>query len=259
MAQGRSRSKARSSRGGYRRAHDEIQPGLFFGFEPPRRTLSWANLFVQDELALTEDLNLTLGLKLEHNDYTGMETLPNLRLAWRPAAGQLVWGALSRAVRAPARLDRDIRLPPTPPYLIAGGPDFVSEVANVFELGYRVQWAADWSGSATAFVTDWQRLRSGQPPPDAQVQNMIEGRTYGLEGWAQWQVRPAWRLSAGFTTLKKDLALRPGSTDPVGPSNLGDDPSFQWSLRATLNPADGQELDVALRRVASLPQAAVPA
>ncbi len=194
--------------GGYRRARDELDPGLFFGFVPRSRTLNWGNLFVQDDVALTEALGLTLGVKLEHNDFTGLEPLPNLRLAWRPSQQQMVWGAFSRAVRAPARLDRDIRLPPTPPYIIAGGPDFVSEVANVFELGWRAQLAAGWSGSATAFLSDWKNLRSGQTPPNAQVQNMIDGQTYGLEAWASWQVLPAWRLSGGFTTLHKHLHLR---------------------------------------------------
>ena len=48
----------------------------------------------------------------------------------------MLWGALSRAVRAPARLDRDIyAAAATPPFILAGGPDFVSEVANVSELG----------------------------------------------------------------------------------------------------------------------------
>lgn len=245
--------------GGYRRSHDELKPGLFFGFVPESRTLSWGNLFAQDDLALSDTLSLTLGLKLEHNEFTGLETLPNLRLAWRPQPQQLVWAALSRAVRAPARLDRDIRLPPRPPYIIAGGPDFVSEVANVLELGWRAQLATDWSGSATAYLSEWKRLRSGQVPPDAQVQNMIDGRSYGLEAWASWQVLPAWRVSGGLTALHKDLHLRPGSTDPVGPANLGDDPSFQWSLRSTYSAAERQEFELALRRVASLPQASVPA
>jgi iron complex outermembrane receptor protein len=162
---------------GYRRAQDHIDPGLFFGFVPASRTLTWTNLFVQDDVKLASGLDLTLGLKFERNDYTGTETLPNLRLAWQPAAGQLLWGAISRAVRAPARLDRDLRLPPAgPPYIIAGGPDFVSEVANVLELGYRAQPTPEWSYSATAFLHDWQRLRSGQPPPNAQVQPGQPGR-----------------------------------------------------------------------------------
>jgi iron complex outermembrane receptor protein len=249
--------------GGYRRARDTIDPGLFFGFVPTSRTLNWTNLFVQDDFALTriaQGLDLTLGLKLEHNGYTGTETLPNLRLAWQPGSAQLLWAALSRAVRAPARLDRDLRLPPAgPPFIIAGGPDFVSEVAHVFELGYRAQPHADWSYSFTAFLHDWRNLRSGQPPPNAQVQNKIDGKTWGVEGWATWQALPGWRLSAGLSTLKKDLRLRPDSTDPVGPANLGDDPEHQWSLRSAFNPAEGQEFDISVRRVGGLPQASVPA
>lgn len=246
--------------GGYRRSKDTIDPGLFFAFVPASRTLRWTNLFVQDALALSSTLELTLGLKFEHNSYTGTETLPNLRLAWQPAANQLVWGALSRAVRAPARLDRDIRLPAAgPPYAIAGGPDFVSEVANVLELGYRAQPSTEWSYSATAFLHDWRGLRSGQRPPNALVQNQIDGKTWGVEGWATWQALPAWRLSAGLSTLKKNLRLRPESTDPVGPSNMGDDPDHHWSLRSAFNPAAGQEFDVWLRRVGALPRLSVPA
>jgi iron complex outermembrane receptor protein len=163
-------------------------------------------------------------------------------------------------VRAPARLDRELRLPPAgPPYIIAGGPDFVSEVANVFGLGYRAQPTPDWSYSATAFLHDWQGLRSGQPPPNAQVQNMIDGRTHGVEAWASWQALPTWRLSAGLSTLKKNLKLQAGSTDPDGPANLGDDPDYQWSLRSAFTPAEGHEFDVSLRRVAALPKDAVPA
>ena len=245
--------------GGYRRSRDDIEPGLFFGFVPERRTMNWANLFVQDSVKLGPAFDLTLGMRLEKNGYTGTEALPSARLAWKLASDQLLWTAASRAVRAPARLDRDIRLPPNPPYIIAGGPDFVSEVANVFELGYRAQPSHAVSLSVTAFYEDWNRLRSGQLPPDAQVQNMIYGNTRGVEAWASWQVAPQWRLTGGMTTLKKDLRLRPGSLDPVGASNLGNDPDYQWMLRSSFNLPHRQELDVMVRRVAELPDPVVPA
>lgn len=245
--------------GGYRRARDDIQPGLFFGFVPPQRTLAWKNLFVQGEIALNEGLELTLGTKFEHNGYTGTEVLPGARLAWKPSRAHFAWAALSRAVRAPARLDRDLRLPPTPPFFIAGGPDFVSEVANVVELGYRAQPSTTLTYSATLFHHHWDKLRSGQLPPDAQVQNMIAGSTHGAEAWASWQPTPGWRLSAGLTTLRKKLHLEPGSADPVGPSNLGNDPTHQWVLRSAFNLPRRQELDIAVRGVGALPEPAVPA
>jgi iron complex outermembrane receptor protein len=244
---------------GYRRDSDEITPGLFFGWVPPKRTTQWKNVFLQDEIALSPSVDLTLGAKLENNIYTGTESLPSARLQWKLSDKQMVWTALSRAVRAPARLDRDIRLPATPPFIIAGGPDFVSEVAKVFELGYRAQPSNTLAYSVTAFRHSWDRLRSGQTPPNAQVQNMIEGTTWGVEGWGEWRATQKFRLSGGFTVLRHDLNLKPGSTDPDGPRQLGNDPRHQWMLRGAFNLTDRQELDVMVRRVAALPNPAVPA
>ena len=243
---------------GYRRADDDIRPGLVFGFVPRSRVLDWANVFAQEELRLGEGLDLTLGLKLESNDYTGVEKLPSARLAWKPTANALLWSALSRAVRAPARLDHDIRFPAVqPPVFIAGGEHFDSEVADVLEVGIRAQPTATLSFSATAFYTEWDRLRSGEPAP-AMVQNRIEGDTHGIEAWGVWQATPALRFSAGGTNLKKHLALEPGANDPTGPSALGNDPRFQWTLRAAANLGAGHEIDAALRRVGALPDPALP-
>jgi iron complex outermembrane receptor protein len=245
--------------GGYRRAHDHVEPGLFFGFHPDERTLSWANLFLQDSIRLSESIDLTLGAKLEHNDYTGTEKLPTVRLAWKLGNDRLLWAAVSRAVRAPARLDRDISLPPNPPFIIAGGSTFVSEVVDVVEVGWRAQPSSVLTYSVTAFHNNWDRLRSGQLPPDAQVQNMIDGETFGVEAWATWQVTPSWRLTGGTTLLRERLRVQPGSTDPVGPSALGNDPTHQWTLRSAWELTPALEVDVSLRRTAALPDPAVPA
>ena len=244
--------------GGWRQARDDIQPGLLFGFVPEQATQSWRNLFLQDDYRLSEHVNLIAGTKFEHNDYTGWESLPSLRLAWAPSPAQLWWAGLSRAVRAPARLDRDLRLPGKPPFLIAGGPNFDSEVANVLELGYRAQPSRALNFSATLYRYDWNRLRSGEPPPNAQVQNMIYGNTYGLEAWGRWQALGWLQFSAGLDLLRKDLGLRPGSTDPTGPSALGDDPQQQWQLRASMQLPHQQALELGLRRVAALPNPSVP-
>ncbi len=244
--------------GGYRNARDTVQNGFLFGFVPPSRELEWANLFVQTELAVAENVDLTLGLKLEDNDYTGVESLPTVRVAWELSETQLLWTGLSRAVRAPSRLDRDVILPPPLGFVIRGGPNFVSEVANVIELGYRTQIGDKLTLSATAFHYDWDKLRSGQPPP-AFVENMIAGNIYGVEGWATWQAADRWRLSAGLTTLQHDLGLKPGSTDPVGPSALGNDPNYQVLVRAAHSIGSRHEVDVMLRRVDDLPTPAVPA
>jgi iron complex outermembrane receptor protein len=245
--------------GGYRVSHDDMTPGFFFGFVPASRTLNWSNVFAQSEIKLTGNTGLTLGARLERNPFTGTEVLPSARWSWKVSNDGLLWAAASRAVRAPSRLDVDLRLPANPPFLIAGGPDFVSEVANVYELGYRAQPLPHLSFSVTAFHQDWNRLRSGQVPPNAEVQNMIDGKTSGVEAWATWQAASNWRLMGGATTLRKDLRLQAASTDPVGVKNLGNDPNYQWTLRSAFNLSDSRQFDVSVRRVAALPDPVVPA
>jgi iron complex outermembrane recepter protein len=245
--------------GGYRRAREDLQPGLNFAFVPQESTLSWISLFAQDRWKLTSTVDATIGARLEHNDYTGNEVLPNARLSWKANADSLLWTAVSRAVRAPAPLDRTIRFPPSPPYVIAGGPDFHSEAAMIYELGYRGRPTQAITLSVTAHHERWRGLRSGQTPPNAMIQNKINGTVNGVELWAVWQATETWRVTGGMASLNKHLRLDPDSTDPVGPSNMGNDPRVQWMVRSSFNLPARQELDVAVRRVSSLPVPVVPA
>jgi iron complex outermembrane receptor protein len=209
---------------------------------------------------LNERVETTVGLRLEDNDFTGTESLPSLRLAWKPSDRRLVWTAWSRAVRAPARFDRDVYFPGTPPFLVIGGPNFVSEVADVIDVGYRAHAMERVSYSVTLFHHDWDKLRSGTSVP-VQLENQMEGTAQGVEAWVNWGVSQRWQLSAGFNALDKDLRLKPGSTDPVGVNNetLANDPDRQWVFRATATLSRDIELDVRARHVEELPNPAVPA
>jgi iron complex outermembrane receptor protein len=250
--------------GGYRHGSDDVEPGMFLGlipsgFIPDSRELDWWNVFGQGDFALTDALTVTAGLKFEHNDYTGVEHLPSVRVAWKVTPELLAWGAASRAVRAPSRIDRDLFLPTTPPFLFAGGPDFVAEVAYVYELGVRAQASSRLTYSATLFWHEWDRLRSGSAPV-VRLENKIEGSVYGLEAWGTWEVATGWRLSAGLMTLRKHLELAAGSTDPGGVTNpnLSDDPDYQGMLRASVDVARDHQVDLTLRHVAELPNDEVP-
>ncbi len=247
---------------GYRRARDDVTPGFFSSFQPASRTLEWSDLFVQDEIRFGDSVKVTLGAKVEHNLYTHFEFLPNARIAWRFAPAHTLWASVSRAVRAPARYDRDIFFPENPPHVVAGGPDFESEVANVLDIGLRGQPSERFSYSLTVFHHDWDRLRSGTAlPTPIMLVNNIEGTSTGLEGWASWQVTSDWRLSGGFTTLGKDLAFRAGTVeDTVGVNNptLHNDPDHQWLLRSRHDFANDIALDLQLYGVDELTVEPVP-
>jgi iron complex outermembrane recepter protein len=174
------------------------------------------------------------------------------------AAGQLLWGGVSRAVRAPARLDREVINPLGGNIL--GGPYFESEVANVYQIGYRSQLAGVVTWSATGYLHQWDKLRSGTAPP-VFIENGIEGPVYGVETWATWQALRAWRVTGGVTAFRKDLRLEPGNTDIIGirNPNLSNDPDYLWSLRSSVTVRAAHDFDAMVRHVDNLPNIPVPA
>ncbi|MES2150864.1 MAG: TonB-dependent receptor [Pseudomonadota bacterium] len=256
--------------GGYRKAYDRIVNGAAFGFLPAVRDLAWSNLFAQDELRLSEALRLTGGLKLERNSYTGNELLPHLLLAWQAAPGQLLWSSLARAVRVPSRIDHDLYSPTNPPvvagvarYGIAGGPDFVSEVAEVAQVGYRGQLAPHLSFALTLYGNRFARLRTIEPNPFGAGKvflNRAGGSARGAELSARWDVARSWRLTGGFSAQRLILRADPGSNDTAGASALANnDPSNWWQVRASVDLSEVLEFDAGLRHVGALSKPSVPA
>ena len=246
--------------GGYRYARDRVENTAANAFIPDDRKLRWANLFAQDEIVLRPDLHLTIGLKVETNVYTGTEWLPNVRVAWHPTANQLVWGAVSRAVRAPSRIDRDFFLPGVPPHLLLGNDTFASEIAKVAELGYRAQLSPDASFSATLFHHEYPNLRS-VAPLGAQLSfaNDIEGKTNGIEVWGSYRVTPAWRLTAGLVEMHHRRTVISGRRDLGGMASLGTDPKRTAQLRSAWDFSERFGFDLAVRHVGELGAGVVPA
>ena len=69
----------------YRLADDNVDNSTVLAFLPAHLNRQIFSTFVQDRILLIEDrLSLTLGSKFEHNDYTGFEYQPNIRMAWTP-------------------------------------------------------------------------------------------------------------------------------------------------------------------------------
>lgn len=246
---------------GYRYMKDELRNlGPALAFMPASTDLHRGQVFVQDEIAFTPNVDLTLGLKYEHNNYTDWEALPNARLAWRFAPDRMLWSALSRAVRAPSRVDREFFTPAQPPYAIAGGEGFVSEVANVLEVGYRAQASSRLSYSLTVFRHEFDRLRTIDPAPGgARIGNNMQGRLHGLETWGSFRVNHHWRLTGGLTRQWRKLSLPAGSGSLGGTAAAGNDPDYTWQLGSALNLTPQHEFDLRVRRVGALPSGPVPA
>jgi iron complex outermembrane recepter protein len=245
----------------YRYAIDNVNNSQYVAFLPAHLDQKWSSIFAQDEITLQQDLKLTLGARAEHNNYTGYEFLPNARLAWKVAPDHLLWSAASRAVRAPSRLDHDAFVPGAPPFLLNGGSEVRSEIAKVFELGYRGQPASRVSYSITGFHTIYDHLRTQEVDPSQTFlvfANEMEGKSDGIETWATYQASANWRLSAGFATLKERLHLKPASNDTSAPLQSGQDPAHSWILRSSFDLTAQSNLDAIVRHVSALSNPTVP-
>jgi iron complex outermembrane receptor protein len=246
---------------GYRYSMDQVNNDVNFAFLPATLNMHWGSLFIQDRYALSDTLRVTGGIRLEHNNYTGLEVLPSVRLSWKPVNDHMIWTAVSRAVRTPSRIDRDFYAPPPPATpLFAGGAGFDSEVATDAEIGYRGQLSRSVSYSATLFHTDYDKLRTVEPTASGlYIENLAKGATHGVEMWGSWQATDQWRLSAGLVAQKIHTELKPESRDTSALIGLAtSDPGHYWMLRSSYDIDARQQLDVTLRYVGALRNPDVP-
>ena len=235
-----------------------------FRFEPGKKTLHLYSLFVQDKITVVnERLDLTLGIKAEHNSYTGMQYQPGLRLALK-LNNQMFWAAAAWAVRIPSRIDRDFYLNVTPEIpLIAGNNSFESESLRSYELGWRLQVPRAKLSVAT-FYNQYDNLRSAEPgPPPFFVPitfaNGVEGDTYGVEVSGTFDPSPWLRINGGYTFLTKDLSVKPTSSDLNGGSVESNDPRHQFLVQTMIDPTHSTELSFTTRYVDQLDDPRVPA
>jgi len=190
---------------GYRRYHgdDSVADGSLF-FEPRERTSHRFNVFAQDEIALNPRLFVTAGAKLERNEFTGFELQPTLRARWTQAR-TTIWGALSKAVRAPTRIDTDLRIraPGGDRLQLTGSSDFKSETVIAYEAGYRRQFHDRFSMDIAGYVNRYDDLRSQEVRPGEPVtlMNMLNAWTRGVESTAVAQVTPWWQVHASHAYL----------------------------------------------------------
>jgi iron complex outermembrane recepter protein len=240
----------------YRFTQDETKSAPGIGFDPASLDQDTASAFLQDQFRIGDRALFIVGTKVEHNDYTGFEIEPSVRVQGDLAPDHLVWAAVSRAVRMPSRIDRDMRQPSGPLTIFSGGRDFDSETVIAYEAGYRGQLGNRLLGSVSVFYNDYRDIRSLRFTPLTIIPlyfaNDVEGETHGVEVSFSYDVSARWRLNAGYTLLRSDLHVRSGGSDINNALNETADPETQLSLGSSMDLPGGVELDAHLRWVDDL-------
>lgn len=242
---------------GYRASADNTRKASILFFEPEDRTLHWFSAFGQDEITLMPDrLHLVFGSKFEKNSYTGLEVQPTVRLAWNQSARNLLWGAVSRAVRTPTRLDADLLID-APGILIVGNPNQKSEELIAYEFGYRYVTLENVTFNLSGYYNQYDHIRSTEAPVkpgESQIfGNTLQGHTYGGELEAVVQLRSWWQVRTTYGFLQLHLERKAGSRAISEGTSEVNDPKHRVSLRSSMNLPHRVELDFWLRGVSGRP------
>ncbi|HWF18429.1 MAG TPA: TonB-dependent receptor [Verrucomicrobiae bacterium] len=250
---------------GYRLSQDHLGNTATVSFNDSSPETQLFSAFVQDEITLVPDrLQLTLGTKLEHNNYTGFEVQPDGRLLWTPAEHHTIWGAVSRAVRTPSEAEEYLRLnqvypagviAPIPvPVTLYGNQNMHSEDLLAFQLGYRVEVCSNFTMDVATFYNIYDDIRSEEPilpfspfaPVPFRLVNDLHGDSYGLELAPAWQVLDWWRLRPAYSFL--ETTLKGPDTFTIN-NDAGGSPEQQFSLRSSMDLPHNVSLDCTLRYV----------
>jgi len=243
---------------GSRVADLQHAPGYSSAFVPGHRTDLLLSAFFQDEVKIANTLSFTIGSKIEHNDYTGLELEPSAQLVWNPAPRESLWLSVARAIRQPDAVDVSLQLDaaiiPTGPgsfglVKISSDPNPQAERLTGFEAGYRVQAAKRLSVDVATFLNYYHNLRTVEQekpyfttspgPPHlvfpAVLQNDGHAYTYGGELSVNWSPVNRWRISSGYSIIHMVVFKDADNVDNQIGDGEGSTPQQQFQVRSELN------------------------
>ncbi len=211
---------------GYRRHQDQFRDtSRGVKIIPNQSTFNLFSFFLEDQIKLIpEKLNLSAGVKLEHNNFTNFEWQPSLRLIWLPDPNHRLWLAVSRAVRLPSPVEQNLYVnlfasPPSPLtgnlpslYSVFGRGDLQSEKLIAYEAGYRGLLTKNFSIDTSLFYNDYDHLLAAEqitpsisfegssPYLSIPIKTKSFGAGYnvGIELAMDWRPSDYWRLRFGY-------------------------------------------------------------
>ena len=273
----------------YRYSDIPVEPGTNSSLiGPTDESVESIEAFLQDEIALTPELALIIGSKIEHTESAGWEPQPNIRLAWT-GDNYTLWGAISRAVRTPSQGESEFRqigvpviIPPRTPnnptplpvgIRLQGNPDLGSERLLAYELGMRAQLGDALGISISLYQHEYEALisarqlgttcePSGTPVASnpaclfssayllarTDVHNSGEASEHGVEMDLTWHINDALRVAGQLTV--RDLDQKTGGRDIGFGAGYGPgDPQRLASVQFGWRASESVEVNLGLRHV----------
>lgn len=267
--------------GGIRFTSDRFDNTELVHFTPPSRNYNLYGIYIQDDVNLMDSrLFVTLGSKFERDDLAGTEFQPNIRLRWLPSRHMTMWGAISRAVRTPARSDQSFSMTRhlmsvgDDVYFLQmlGTPNLPSESLLSHELGFRLHPTSWLFFDCTGFCHDYAHLRTyALGPVHAAASDSgtvytvpyvagddMAGRSCGFESFIEYQASRV-RLRGTYAFFRLWLDPEEHIENMRAEDMEGEAPRHQWTLQTFVDLPFNLELDGTLRYVDGLPAIPVDA
>jgi iron complex outermembrane receptor protein len=244
-------------------------------FDPDQRTDHVYTAYAQDQISLVENrLQLTLGTKLLHSSFTGVDLEPSLSLLWTPSPKRTFWAAVTRAVRTPSDIEDTLQTTtlisaaPLAFTQTTGDGKFTSETLLGYNAGYRSLIARSFSLDVTVFFNQYDHLLSLEPAPPFREDdqgtpaiifpfingNGVKGTTAGFELAADWKPASWWRLESSYSWMRMDLHTLPTSLDTITVGmDEGSSPHHQAQLQSYFDLSRNFDFSLTFRYVGALP------
>jgi iron complex outermembrane receptor protein len=169
--------------------------------------------FVQDELDLGPRVTVTVGAKMQHNNFSGFDVQPSARVLWQAGKHQSLWAGVTRAVTTPSDLEENFLIvaqeAPNTFLQLLGNKQFKSEDVIGYEAGYRVVRGDRFYVDLSSFWNQYSRLQSfsaltpsvsqGNTYLTIQYQNQIAGHTTGFEFAPRFTIASWWRVNSSYS------------------------------------------------------------
>jgi iron complex outermembrane receptor protein len=266
--------------GGYRFRADDVM-GLV---STPHSTESLFSIFAQDEFSLVPaKLSITGGIKLQdflNGSGNSPEVQPQGRILWTPNKTSSLWAAVSRAIRTPSEIEREISLSFALPNqngipasgAIAGDPYLPGEVVIAYEAGYRHQFGKRFSIDVAGFYNHYTRLIESvqlqpyiafTPGPVIMVPETYASTgaadTHGVELAASWSPRRNWRLQLSYAWESASFQALPNVALIQPPGAIWATPAHVVSARSAWDVTRRWSFDSSLYTASQITQQAIPA
>ncbi|HEX5233850.1 MAG TPA: TonB-dependent receptor [Silvibacterium sp.] len=246
------------------------------GFVPAGGTDHVHTAFVQDEIRIADNFSLTVGTKVQHNNFSGFDLQPSARVLWSPSDRQSLWGGVTRAVTTPSDLEENFHLQGGGPQVfvqVLGNKHFKSEDVIGYEAGYRIQGSKRFYVDLSTFWNEYSRLQSFSAPAISTsdgstfititYENQIAGHTNGFEFAPTIAIEPWWRVNMSYSYVSSDFDAH-GPTSDISSSGSvntyqNSSPKHEVVLQSRVDLPCRFQFDQMYRYVSALPAQKVKA